>query len=57
MTSSGQRIAPLTAASAEELVDLWRTGGFDESLAGEGLGSALDVEDEAAWIRQSWTRW
>jgi GNAT superfamily N-acetyltransferase len=51
MARKHERIAALTPDRAPELVDLWTSGGFDESLPGEGLAAARDAEAEADWIR------
>lgn len=51
MARKRERIAALTADRAPELVDLWTSRGFDETLPGEGLAAARDAEAEADWIR------
>lgn len=51
MARKQERIAALTPDRAPELVDLWTSGGFDETLPGEGLAAARDAEAEADWIR------
>lgn len=51
MARKRERIAALTPDRAAELVELWASGGFDESLPVEGLAAAHDAEEEADWIR------